>query len=684
MSKSALTRLRRSRSWNCPASLALFAALTVAPDLGAALEESILVRKGNSTYGMTLSTDSTKATPEMLLRAKEAIDTATELEKAKATKRMAEEIRQLTAAAGLTPAQVKELEASANKAVSQCVEVWSARVSPLLALINQIVSGLPPLSVRDVLGTTAATAETAGELAYLHPVWIAALQSTLTPEQQVAWKAADDDRRRRWIPETMERIQPMIAESREQLLKLIPEQALALKRSLSISPARAKELHEQACKLADQHVANWEERIRTALAAAPSPEMDRLGVTAMLGRGAIKGLPLRPALWAEVLEKSFSPIERKQIDELTSQRARRRKDGLGRVVLAGMEERIGFTELQRQKLLPLAMRLVRDETRVQNIVESLLGEMQRVTDEDLKPILDEVQLARWRGTPPGDGQGGLPARLQGKKGPAPTAPAPEPDENGDEDVISEFLRSRVERESKALLQRMLLKAEDAARVIPLSSDRATCLFTAARGAAEQVLTKFRSDWEAHVRGHLRAYEGQSPNARRAELTTMGGNEERSPGWEPERKPIWTNALQRLTEPEQAKWRQSGVERAAFRRDAYSKAVLALFDESIEISAAQWSRLEPLVSDVISEYLPDLEPNAADVSGCAWLSESGDRIVPLVAIETELKNILEPDQWDRWNSDGEVDNAKEDWSRIKLAHAERLKPKARTDAGPQNK
>src|SRR4051812_4615856 len=99
----------------------------------AELRETIRVQKENSSYGMSLDTDSVKATPELLESAKDAIDVATGLEKAKGTKRMAEEIRELTAAAGLTPPQVKELETSASKAVSQCVEVWSARVSPLFA-----------------------------------------------------------------------------------------------------------------------------------------------------------------------------------------------------------------------------------------------------------------------------------------------------------------------------------------------------------------------------------------------------------------------------------------------------------------------------------------------------------------------------------------------------------------------
>jgi len=461
----------------------------------------------------------------------------------------------------------------------------------------------------------------------------------------------------------------MIKSRLENLRKPLAEQLSVARRDLALPRDRAPDLEQQALEFATREIAAWESRIKEAVAADPLPDLDEPGVTALLKRAAVKPPRVESELWAEAAQKLFSPEEQKQIKTLAAARIARRKDANARFALAELDDAVAFTSEQRNALLPLAIRLQPAQPESSSLVmmssTPVLQAMAKATDDDLKSILDDPQRERWRtACQGGPGMGAAPSSANSLL-----------DEEGDEQAISDFLLERAEQEKRVQLQKMLVRVEDAARVIPLAPPRLRPLELAARGSVEAVLGKFRGVLEGATRPNLRAYEGQSVAMRRSELESNGTISFSGPEYVVEEMPIWKHAVQSLGPAEREKWSREITQRLEFRQDAAAKVAVSEFDKLVTMTAEQWQNLETPVLKFMREYLPDLGSGSTAGFGASWLRDYYCRFIPVIAMETEVKATLEPEQWARWMESGRPNQTKFYWEQTKSQHAERLKAEA---------
>jgi hypothetical protein len=176
----------------------------------------------------------------------------------------------------------------------------------------------------------------------------------------------------------------------------------------------------------------------------------------------------------------------------------------------------------------------------------------------------------------------------------------------------------------------------------LSPEKLRKLDIAAKGAVNETLTGWRSAQENQVR---QLTQGGGDEDIAARLNGVGeiqlGNEI------PYNKQIWATTLtQTLSPAEQQAWQALEAERSAYRQKAVSMLLLTELERKLGLNEAQLDKLEPLLQQAFTDYLPDMS-NYMDRG-------SGMDIRMLLLLlngvpEQEQKSILTKEQLDKWLS-----------------------------------
>lgn len=293
----------------------------------------------------------------------------------------------------------------------------------------------------------------------------------------------------------------------------------------------------------------------------------------------------------------------------------------------------------------------------------------KASEEELKPILDQMQWKRWREGCMSKGVASRPkSREKAEEDPQGRVPVPEPEEI--EQRISEHLYNRTTSVRKRMLEAMTLKVEDAGRAAGLDSSISNRLFTAARGAVEELLVSWKKSTEQNVRSQLaNAAPGNVKQALAGmENVNYGNNHFALTDKDP---PLWEATVKAaLTDAQHAAWKSELDEWKAYRENTVLSQVMVGFARINSLTIEQWEKVEPVVAAVLKEYSQEITQSFST----NWHLQSHSALTPFVGIpEKDLKAILRPDQWERWMSSNEFTNGTNYWTNIEQNHQRRVKP-----------
>jgi hypothetical protein len=449
--------------------------------------------------------------------------------------------------------------------------------------------------------------------------------------------------------------------------------------ALALPKERMDQLEKIATQAVDSSAAAWRKRAEKLLFAADDDARRQSMKNGMLYLPVERAdLPYLQAAWTEGVAKLLSPDEQRQLEKTAEEKKARRVVALGAVFVAEFDQRIAFTKAQREKLQPIAEKLIAGHRPFfpeggfnQYLNYSPQGFFlagAKANEEEMRRILDESQWKRWQELCI------VKPRVPPRKPPVAqkvVLRVPEPEEI--ENKISDYLYEKSGLERAQLLSGLLLKVEDVARVAGLGAESLARLQTAARGAAEELLAGWKSSMEQSIRAQVR--DG-TPQTIMQRLSGMENYYQQRGRVVPDQKGTWAKTVNsELNEAQRAAWEKEMAERAAYREKATVGAVMAEFDRSNSLTIAQWTALEPLVAGLIKEYSPEIGGMFSPSNSIPWYLQYYTTLIPFVGIpEEDLKKILRKDQWERWIGSGEYSNCKNYWENIQNNHAQRVKAK----------
>lgn len=610
--------------------------------------------------------------------------------------RMKKEIEQVTKATGLNADGAKALEAAAGEASEACVAGWLAKFGEgMRTSFSQYPEGA--FDGEELLASQLEQTvqyDWFGEYVrpFEHPKWTEALRRTLSAEQLATWEKTQADRRKAVLEKFADAVKRTGDLAREQSRIALLAKATSIRGALALSKERSQELDKLAEKLAEQAV----EPIRARAEKIFLSMDDDTQKQELKDRGFYIGLneadlEKQQAAWKDGVAKLLTAGEVQRIEETRENLATRRARALGQILLAQLDEKVAFTASQRERLLPVAERLVKEVKALfpdgaqgryfQINSATLLGAGRSAVEEEMTPILDANQWRHWQTACSASATAGNRVNVIVRRGaaPAPAAAAAKPraaalEPEEVEHAFSDFLHEKAAAERTRLLAASLLKAEDVARVAALPAEALARLETAARGAAEELLAVWKTTTESAVRGQVRDAVPETIRQRLAAMesytyTRNSNTTKAAPAiWEKTAKAV-------IPEPAQQAWQKELDARAEFRERAIAAVILSEFDRRFSLASAQWSALEPVVGKAIHDYAPDIGMMFSSANSFQWYLQSYTMFIPFAATpEAELKRILGKEQWTRWSESEECGNTGNYWENIQRYHTQRMKEK----------
>ena len=363
------------------------------------------------------------------------------------------------------------------------------------------------------------------------------------------------------------------------------------------------------------------------------------------------------------------------------QRSRRMR-ALGRILIVEMDQKVAFTAAQRERLLPIAERLVTaagffpeepaEEYALNLESQTFLAAGANAPESEMIAILDPSQWKHWKeASDPKSLAASYPRRIVRSPGIDPAlneTPPPEPEEI--ETALSDFMYERTVPARARMLATMTLKAEDAARLGGLTPESSHRLQVAARGAMEESLASWKSSVDQNVRAQLE--NSSAPNAKLRLAAVQDYVFERGAELKPEKNPIWDKTVEAEMTPEQrARWQKEVDERNAFRSKSIASLVLSEFDRRNGLTPEQREKLAPLVAGITTEYAPEIASMFSMGNSNRWYLQNYTMFIPIAGVPMkELKAILTKEQFDLWKASDESTNIDNFWTNIQQLHTQR--------------
>ena len=610
------------------------------------------------------------------------------------TARMKSEIGRIAKVAPVGEAETKALEAAAEQAAEACIDGWTAKVDEGYRQylgnyededIDQMLTNVDQVAQSDWFGNYVRPFD--------HPKWEEAIRQTLGADQAEAWKKARTEHDEAVRKEAADLLKTIVEGSRQQQETALLAKAAAIKSLLGLSKERSEKLEALAKSVAEAGAAKFRPRAEELLLAMDDPERQRVLKTKQFYVGEEpKYIAAQHAAWLEGVTGVLSQEEAAKMKGAKETSAAPRIGVMGRLVLPLLDDRVAFTESQRQQLLPIAERLVKKQKTLMDDSErngyfrinaqTICAAGSRAEEEELKAILDPTQRARWKEACLPGGRTGvrIVAGLAGRvvlgakpavESPKPPIPAAEPEDL--ENAFSDALHAQTLTQRKQLLATHLLKAEDAARVAGLPPEIRARLETAARGVTEALLATWKVSTEQNIRAQVQ--DATVENIRQR-LASLGNYTYQTLNSAPSETPIWDQAVKaEMTEPQLAAWRKEMGLRNAYREKTIAALIVSELDRRVSLTPEQWEKLEPIIAGKAREYAPDIEGMFSSSYPYTWFLQSYTMFIPIVAVgEAEMKAILTTTQWDNWSSGPELENTNNYWENVKSRHDERTKEK----------
>jgi hypothetical protein len=628
--------------------------------------------------------------PEIEKDMDELMKKATEGRRKLWIKKMDKVIEKLSTTTGLADAGRKKLETSSHEIVETCMVDWKTGWE---RVVRTQIKGYPAeLRAQGVAGLKASAdfgagfygLGTEGENA-AEPderiAWTSALKGVLTPEQFAAWEKITGEARQKLKAEIGERLTAWLMPARDTMEQSIFAKADEMSRSLNLPKERVDQLKSLAKEAVDAGIEKMREHQEKWLADLGDEQRRQMLKKRQMFFSPNEGeSPEDTLVWKTGLTKLLSADERKRLEAEAADHEARHRHALARLMVAEIDARVALTADQRQRIAPICDRLAKQNIGMlyspargdQEIdVVEVLSTGLKFSKKEVQAILEPVQWEHWLdacdlSAHERNGRS-IPAPAKGQKD-KPTLPA-EPEDF--ERILANYLDENTQRARQKGLAESLLWAEDAGRAANLPAEKIEQLKTAARGAVEESLRNWKSNVDDTVHSFVQNTPVRFLQRRLENLDRYNFQQRLYP--EPKSQAIWMEAFKNGLDAQQAAAAaKSTNEREAFRNESVAAFVVAMFDQSHQLTAAENTAMTTAATGAVKDYYPDIQGYFSG-NTVEWYLQSYLMFIPVVAIpETELKSILGPESFNRWSHSPEFGNTMSYWSGIRENHDNRVK------------
>ncbi|RYD32653.1 MAG: hypothetical protein EOP86_15215 [Verrucomicrobiaceae bacterium] len=421
--------------------------------------------------------------------------------------------------------------------------------------------------------------------------------------------------------------------------------------NVELDEAREKALRKAAEDAVKDTLKRWRERAEKRMEEMDDQILSQVQRIEDLGVGdpEAAGKPQDSEIWRTARGGVLTENERQSIAEGQERIKQRRAEALAMTMLAEVDQQVGFSEAQREKLLALGSgRFLSFEVRTigrgmgdEGIPDPgmMLPVLQGIPDDSLAAVLDPGQTARWKAVSGED----LPQRYFTIRSPfgsdSPPAAGAEPvDELEASRLITLKLADESVKIKEKYFSRIQGKVENLARATALPPETTARLRTAGKGAAEQLAQNAVGNMEQNLMNQVRGVKPAELPDRLAKISLFNGYRERIPQADP---PLWEAALKRLlTKSQREIWQRECRAGQAWRRRALSAFVASGVERHVTLSPEKSALLLEKLEGVLQKYESDIN----NMMSPGWQYQSFYSAIPVALLtEKDMAGIFTPKQ-----------------------------------------
>jgi hypothetical protein len=499
----------------------------------------------------------------------------------------------------------------------------------------------------------------------LEKKWAETITSLVGAESVKQWQKLVAEQKTKEEAELVDSLKPSEQQAQMQMEELIGREVDSYVSGLNLDDERKKELEALAKQAVTASInASKKQWIKTIQGWSAADRKTRKNYYFGVNDD---DQPPKQKVWAEGLKKLFSEDELHRMQAGVSERKTRMSGALAAATLAEMDKTLALSVKQRADLEPLLRPLMepllRDETQEYWSYQAyqLFNTAAKVDEKKLATILDESQLKQWKtlvsASPNYSRSGGVTVN---------SGELDAEEEKPDIEVeISRHLYQLGVNERKRLLEVMLAQVGDAKRVLNLPEEKVKRLTTAAKGSVEAAMEEWRTQVESWVRNSVERATSVTVKATLANLARSTYNTQ---GKGPHTQDRWRETITTLlSESEQAAWKKVLDARKAYRTAAMATMSVNELDRRRRLTPEQVKKVHQLVSDVLDDYLPDIER----YMNHSWHLQYYYALLPLAGVkEADLKSALTERQW-KLVQERDLSDALQYWEGIESYHKQRV-------------
>jgi len=592
---------------------------------------------------------------------------------------MKKEIDEIAHVTTLSDAGQQKLAAAAKQAIATSLQNWSPALPEVvlrdlarqpkeaaIAMIEQAQNQLGAVMSWPEIGSQSTAPDQ-------QDVWTQALRQTLSPAQLDAWTGTQAKHKDHIEKEIADMLKSSTDRTGAQQTNAIMAECKNIETTLKLPADRAAQLENLGKTAVDQSVEKARAREEKFLFEMPENQRQQILTSRFYMQPGPDEGPTQMPAWKDGLARLLSANEQNQLQALKDNRKARREQAMSRVMVVLLDEKIALTAAQRQKLEPIAERMVKDIPglypqgnpgeyySVQT--DAFYAATTNISEAELKPILDGIQLKRWHDL----------AKTETPVDMRPATSHAGANDNEPEDVdraISSFFYEKTEAERKWELETSTLKAEDAARVAGLGAESTERLEAAAAGMTERSLMAWKWFTEQQIRSQL---QGLTPDNVHQRLDGLQNYffQRRFFGMSNQPENLWDETVQsELTTQQLDAWKKETDAREDYRQKAIAAVVLSEFDRQVNLTDDQWKKLNPLVAGILNDYSQGFTQVFFNMNGTPWYLSGPYTLIPFAGLDdTALKSVLTKDQMEVWTGSQAFANANNLWRVIKQIHTQ---------------
>lgn len=445
--------------------------------------------------------------------------------------------------------------------------------------------------------------------------WKAALKEVLTPEQLASREEAAKAAEKKFQEDFGDYLATCEGQAGDQMAAAIDSELIRIVQFSGLDEERHKKLKAASDEAVKQCVKDWRAQTEKQLRAMAPKEREQ-----MTSRGGMFGVnlqekkfqPKERTVWKDAVAQHLQEQERQTLEARYKEVRGRRADALAILLTNDLDRLVGFSAAQREQFLPLAAKRL---TKLPDYYFSnpenngwysldpgqMLQQVQKLKDEELKPLLSETQLKRFRDASPDQmSRGNSYTREKLDMGDLPKPE--EMDEVEVERLLSRFLHRESKKMKLKMFSSMEALVEHISRVTVPSPETVGVLTTAAKGAAEEMAQNGINNLASWLRNQFQSVKPSDVPGRLENLYNPYFGNDRNQMVPPA---LWNTTVQRLLNEEQRKqWKAEMDAREQWRREGLASIVVTEVEKRLVLPEEQRTKLRKKVDSVIQEYEQD--------------------------------------------------------------------------------